>query len=99
MGQRLSGDAAQKLNGGACAINSGMKPRTTTNWERLLKALDAEYSIPNAVASTVKKVGKTYDPDSHEHVFTLEYRARVLPELNYRSVRTESLLSSVLGNP
>lgn len=65
----------------------------------MLKALDAEYSIPNAIASTVKKVGKSYDANVHEHVFTLEYRVRVLPELSYRSVKTESLLHSILGNP
>ena len=70
-----------------------------SNWNRLLCAMDAEYRIPNAVASTAKKTGQFYDPKTHEHVFTLEYRVRVIPQWCYRPTEADSLLGSILGNP
>jgi hypothetical protein len=64
----------------------------------LLKTLDQMITVSNRLDSTVRETDRYYDPETKEHVVTLEYRVRVLvaPESPHLK-ESGSLLSAILN--
>ena len=67
-------------------------------WNRLLVSLDHTMGFPNQLSSTVRKRRQGFDEKTGEHVFWLEYRVKVSPNVR-EAAKPRRRLFDVLINP